>query len=162
MHHYIRTATIQSYKHPTHPTNRKNLIAALLSFAILAALGFAGCKMGGGGHSGSGMKPVTIAWDAVTTNSDASPMGDLSGYRLFWSTASFNRGGSFLSFSAVQSDSSIFRADTAAPQTQTTIELNPGTYYLRLVAFDTAGNYSGFNVGDSGQDTELVVTVKDD
>jgi hypothetical protein len=131
---------------------------AICAFILALTLS---CANGSGGGSNNDNKSVDvrITWDAVMKNMDGSDIHDLSGYRVFWSQTSFKRSGSYLSLAAMQGDSSIKHQDAGADETEATLSLTPGTYYLRLVAFDTSGHYSALNLDASDQDTELVTTV---
>lgn len=123
----------------------KNTILALPLFLLIACFFtfFSGC---GGGGSGSGSDPpvdptprsVTIAWDAPTMNEDGTPITDLAGYTVYYGA-----------LSGEYTDS----IDVIPPDTTATIgDLSPGTWYVAISAFDTAGYESDLSV-------ELVVQV---
>lgn len=102
---------------------------------------------------------VTVLWNSVTTNVDGSSLSDLGGYRLYHSTRSFNRGG-FLTPAQAQAAADIRRVSAGQGATSMIVDLAEGaTHYLRLTAFDTSGNESGFNVGSTGQDVELTLPL---
>jgi hypothetical protein len=135
--------------------------AIVVLAGALLALAPAGCKETGGG-SDPGPRDVTVAWDAVTENADSSPIGDLSGYALFWSTKSFKSAGSYMTLEEMQADASVAKKSVGSSATEATLSLEPGKYYLRLAAFDSEGLYSAPNLDSGGADTELELTVTDD
>ncbi len=72
---------------------------------------------------------VTISWDAVTTNSDGSPITDLAGYRILHGTTS-----------GAYSDSVTLGLVTSYVWDG----LLPGfTHYFVVQAFDTSNQFSG-------------------
>lgn len=74
---------------------------------------------------------ATLAWDAPTTYADGTPISGLSGYKLYLGTAS----GSYSQ-----------NIDVGNQTTYTVNNLADGaTYYFVVMAYDTAGNESGFS-----------------
>lgn len=103
---------------------------------------------------------ITLDWNAVTTNSDGSPLSDLAGYTVYQSTTRFQRSGVFLSTTQATADTSIQRINISAPTTTYTTLLVPGTtYYFRVAAFDTVGNQSAFNLDNNGFDVEISTVI---
>ena len=104
---------------------------------------------------------VTLDWDAVTTNSDGSPITDLAGYTLYRATSSFNRGGVWLSTTQANAMSSITKhqINGAVTTFQVTNLSGATTYFFRLTARNTAGMHSGFNVNTSNADVEVSTTT---
>jgi len=99
--------------------------------------------------------PVTLEWDAVTTNQDDTPLTDLAGYRLFYQNTSFNKWGGMTVAEAL-ADSKVKKVITVGSKTSITVDLDPGqNYFFRFTAYDTSGNNSGFNVDGSGNDVEI-------
>jgi hypothetical protein len=84
---------------------------------------------------------VTLDWEAVTRNADATPIADLAGYRVFLATYSLQ------SMTTGQAMASGTVTKVAAGNALTrAVTLNEGTtYYFRLTALDNAGNQSGFS-----------------
>jgi len=77
-------------------------------------------------------KKTTLSWLAPTTNVDGSPLTDLGGYKLYWST-----------ISGVYSDADSRDLGNIL---LSSIPLNlTGTYYFVVTAYDIAGNESEFS-----------------
>jgi chitodextrinase len=76
-------------------------------------------------------RPVTLLWDAPTTNEEGAPLDDLAGYRLYYGTSTGNYTESF----------------DAANVTQYTVgNLPTGLYYyFAVTAYDTQGNESAYS-----------------
>jgi len=70
---------------------------------------------------------TTLTWIPPTTNTDGSPLTDLSGYKLYYGTTS----GSYST-----------TIDVGNVTTYTLTNLAYGTYYFSVMAYDTAGNHS--------------------
>ena len=70
---------------------------------------------------------TTLTWNPPTTNSDGSPLTDLSGYRLYYGTTSGHYTTSI---------------DVGNITTYTFTNLASGTYYFVVAAYNTAGNQS--------------------
>ena len=105
--------------------------------------------------------PVTMEWNAVTTNANASPVTDLAGYRIYHSKQSFNRNG-WLTTAQATAAANITRVPVAANQNRATLELTKdSTYYFRLTAYDSTGNESAFNLSNTGANEEVSVKVTD-
>lgn len=73
---------------------------------------------------------ATLTWDAPSTNTDGSVLTDLSGYKVYYGTASRNYN----------------QQVNAGNVTSKTLTLADGaTYYFSVVAYDTSGNESNFS-----------------
>ena len=71
---------------------------------------------------------ITLEWSSPTLNADASPCIDLSGFMVYWGTAS----GQYTS------------SRDAGNAVEATIgNLAPGNYYFTISAYDSSGNESG-------------------
>lgn len=113
----------------------RNIAAVILMFAVgLATIGCGeavsidGIDTGGG--SGGGTNSLMVNWTAPTTNEDGSNLEDLAGYRLYYGT----RSGQY--------------SQVITVGTYTTAEignLESGTYYLAVTAYDIFGNESDFS-----------------
>ncbi|MFZ5998105.1 MAG: fibronectin type III domain-containing protein, partial [Nitrospirota bacterium] len=74
---------------------------------------------------------IQLAWNPPTTNSDGTPITDLAGYRIYYSTVS----GSYPQY-----------VDVGNRTTYTITNLAPGTtYYFVATAYNTAGGESGYS-----------------
>lgn len=72
-----------------------------------------------------GISKVALAWVAPTTNTDGSPLTDLSGYRIQYGT------------SASDLATSVYQQTLAT--TWTSPDLTPGTWHFAVRAFNTMG-----------------------
>ncbi len=76
-------------------------------------------------------RPVTLLWDAPTTNEEGAPLDDLAGYRLYYGTSTGNYTESF---------------DVANVTQYTVGNLPTGLYYyFAVTAYDTQGNESAYS-----------------
>ncbi len=75
-------------------------------------------------------RSVTLSWDAPTTNTNGSSLTNLSGYKLYYGTAS----GSY---------SQTVTVNTGTTTTLT--NLSPGTYYFTVTAVNSNGTESVFS-----------------
>jgi uncharacterized protein YjdB len=75
-------------------------------------------------------RSATLTWDAPTTNTDGTALSDLKGYKLRYGTASGNYGTTI---------------DVSNVTTYTINNLSPGTYYLVVSAYNTAGTESDYS-----------------
>jgi len=76
---------------------------------------------------------VTLAWDAPTTDAAGNPLGDLSGYRLYYAIAG----------STAAADSNMVEVGDT---TQVTVNNLPaGDYVFAVTALDMMNNESGFS-----------------
>ena len=82
---------------------------------------------------------VTLTWDAPTTNSDNTALTDLSGYRVYMSTAS----GQYNSGNIVKNNIPASSSTGGVTETTTVDNLPNGTYYFVVTAYDIYGNESG-------------------
>ena len=71
------------------------------------------------------------SWSVPTQNTDGSPLTDLTSFRLYYGQASGNY------------TSTVEISDPTA--TSYVLELQPGTYYFSLTAFNAAGEQSDFS-----------------
>lgn len=83
---------------------------------------------------------VTLAWDAVTTNVDGTPVTDLAGYRVY------------MAYTSIADDAPKIDAVADVPADQMTAVADVGplpspgaTVYFRATAYDTSGNESGYS-----------------
>ena len=75
---------------------------------------------------------ATVSWDIPTTNADGSDLDDLAGFNIHYRLAS----GNF-------SDTEVINDNTATSAVIT--DLQPGTWYFAVSAFDRAGNRSALS-----------------
>jgi hypothetical protein len=76
-----------------------------------------------------GTKSATLSWKPPTVNSNGSALTNLAGYRIYYGTSA----------------SALTRAITinsVGVTTEVITDLNPGTYYFALMAFNAAGTES--------------------
>jgi hypothetical protein len=107
--------------------------------------------------------PVSGMAASITLEWDANTEPDLAGYWIYYAPKSLLK----LTPTQADADSSVTKIYVAAPATTYTISSLPEgqAYFFRLMAEDTSGNKSGFNVvsggNRAGADTELAVTLGD-
>jgi len=75
---------------------------------------------------------ATVSWDIPTTNADGSDLDDLAGFNIHYGLASGN-----------YSDTEVINDNTATFAVIT--DLQPGTWYFAVSAFDHAGNRSALS-----------------
>ena len=75
---------------------------------------------------------ATVSWDIPTTNADGSDLDDLAGFNIHYRLAS----GTF-------SDTEVINDNTATSVVIT--DLQPGSWYFAVSAFDQAGNRSALS-----------------
>jgi hypothetical protein len=75
---------------------------------------------------------VTLRWDAPTTSADGSPLTDLAGYKVYWSTTQ----GSYANSATL---------NNPGVTTYVVDQLTPATWYFVVTAFDTSGNESKYS-----------------
>lgn len=100
---------------------------SVMRCAFLASiLTVTACAGSGGGSASPGLGSAKLAWTAPTTNTDGSPLSDLSGYRIYYGTAPSSLGR---------------RIDVNNPSaiTWTVTDLAPGTWYFALTAVNNGG-----------------------
>jgi hypothetical protein len=122
---------------------RHSTSAGRLGTGLLALFFIAGCRAGGAGEAGltgptgapttppppeSARRSITLTWNPPTTNEDGSPLTDLAGHRLYYGTISPLTAGNSTS------------VDVGAKTTHTIADLEPGTYYVSVSAYDTRAN----------------------
>ena len=73
-----------------------------------------------------------LTWEAPKTNADGTPIDDLKGFKV-------HRG------SAPGAYSEADTIDVGNVLTYTVENLEPGTHYFAVTAYDTSGNESGFS-----------------
>ena len=85
---------------------------------------------------------VTLTWDAVTQNTDNTPITDLAGYRVFMSntSGSYCRTGLSPQYDFTACDNTNMRETVAPPYIWT--NLTGGTYFFVVSAHNTSGNHS--------------------
>jgi uncharacterized protein YfaP (DUF2135 family) len=119
----------------------KNKILIKLSIITSLILVIAGCGGGGSGGSGGGGSTTTtnttiatgsviLSWDAPTTNSDGSQLGDLAGYKVYYGNSSGNY------------TDSVDVGNIAGASVST---LTSGTWCFSVTAYDTSGNESDYS-----------------
>lgn len=116
------------------------VILLILLFPIVNLTGCGGSDVTGGYDSifyNDAVKPVSLAWDAPSTNEDGSSLNDLAGYIVYYGLSSRNYTASV--------DVSTFTSCEIS-------QLSPNTYYFTVSAYDTSGNESDYS-------RELVVVV---
>ena len=84
------------------------------------------------------LREALLSWQAPTKNVDGSTLTNLSGYKIYYGTASGN----------YTQTVSVAGAST----TQWTLALAPGTYYFAMTALDASG-------GESSRTNEVSKTV---
>lgn len=117
-------------------------------FLLVLLLIIFGCGGGGSGSSGGGVtvsggsgsssggsdstavSSATLSWDAPTTNSDGSPLTDLTGYKVYYGTSS----GSYTE--------SVDIGNTTGSVVD---GLSAGTWCFAVTAYDTSGNESDYS-----------------
>ncbi len=72
-----------------------------------------------------------LTWDPPTTNADGTPLTDLSGYKVYYGTASGNYG-------------TVINVGNVTSYTVASLTSNV-TYYFATTAYDTSSNESGFS-----------------
>lgn len=76
-----------------------------------------------------------LYWDAPTTNVDGSPLTDLAGYKIYWSTTS----GGYTDANSKDVGNVLTISTQNVTGSSTTV------YYFVATAYDTAGNESDFS-----------------
>jgi hypothetical protein len=99
------------------------LFCCFTSFAILNLVLF---LYAGKVYSGL----ATLSWDPPTTNADGTPLTDLAGYKVYYGTVS----GSYSQ-----------NINVGNITTYTVADLNNGTYYFAVTAYNTSGNESEYS-----------------
>ena len=87
-------------------------------------------------------RPTMLTWDPPTTNTDGTPLTDLSGYKVYWSTTSG-------SYSDVKSKDvgNVVKADIKVITGSYDVD-----YYFVVTAYDTFKNESAFSNEVSSKD----------
>jgi hypothetical protein len=108
--------------------------AALVLVALLS-----GCNDPGSGTAsangtpgGSGSGSVTLSWEAPTSNTNGSPLTDLSGYRIYYGASPTDL-------------SQTVEITTVGIQTYVLDDLPSGTWYFAVIALSSSGNESGLS-----------------
>lgn len=104
---------------------------------ITAIPSSASSSSGSSGSSGSTSANLVVTWNAVTTNSDASPISDLAGYKVKYGTTS----GVYTT-----------TVDVGNTTTHSFVGMTSGTYYFVVTAYDYSGN-------ESSPSSEVIKTV---
>ena len=100
------------------------LILGLFLVGCGEAVSVNGIDTGGGGSNS-----LMLAWSAPTTNEDGTPLEDLAGYKLYFG----NQSRQYTQVITLGSDTTAELAN-----------LQSGTYYVTVTAFDIYGNESDF------------------
>jgi hypothetical protein len=103
----------------------KKLFSVLFLLLVLVSA-VTGC---GGGVTQTTSGPVTLSWDAPTTNTDGFPLTNLAGYKIHYGT-----------------QSGIYTATiTIGNVTHYAFTLPSGTYYFAVTSYDMLGSESSFS-----------------
>ncbi len=107
-------------------------IFRFLAFCLIAVFSLSSIECGGGGGDTSSVPEtgITLAWDAPTTMTDGSPLTDLGGYKVYYGTSTRNYTASI---------------DVGNFTTASLGNISPGTWYIAVTAYDTAGNESDYS-----------------
>jgi hypothetical protein len=81
---------------------------------------------------GTSTGSATLSWTPPTTNTDGSPLANLSGYRVYWGTASGDYPNSVT-------------LNSSGLASYVVENLGPGTYYFVVTALSSAGTESSFS-----------------
>lgn len=103
-----------------------------------------------------------ITWDAVTQNSDGTPITDLEGYRVYYNQSSKPStcpSGYATGSVEVGNDTDIYTDEAAWSSDPLTLG---GTYYFAVTAYDTSGNESGCATLASGASDSKKVSYPGD
>lgn len=115
----------------------KTLLGSVLLIMSLTGCGGSGVSTSGGSSGGSGDIGIvtggaaSLSWTAPATNSDGTPLNDLTGYRIYYGTSSGQYSNSV--------DVGTFTSSVISGLTV------GETYYFVVTAYDTAGNESGYS-----------------
>lgn len=82
---------------------------------------------------------AALSWTAPTTNSDSSPLTDLSGYKIYWGTSARTGTSAPGGYSGTAVD-----VHNVTSYTMDSIG-DTGATYFSVVAYDTSGNESSFS-----------------
>lgn len=82
------------------------------------------------GSNGDSSATADLAWDAPTTNADGTLLADLAGYKIYYGNAS----GSYSEAVTVGAVTNYVLTDLA-----------PGTYYIAVTAYNSAGAESDYS-----------------
>ena len=121
---------------------RQSTTAVRLGFYLLLFLFVAGCRGGTTGDGGltgpSGSSPqspsqpaprsITLAWDPPSENEDGTPLTDLAGHRVYYGSTS------------PLTDGNRTSVDVGTATMHTIVDLEPGTYYVAVAAYDASAN----------------------
>ena len=124
------------------------MLKVLLLITLAITMSVCGCNCGGGGDSANQNnkdinKSVTLLWDAPTTNMDGSLLTDLAGFKIYYRIPSADE----------YSDPIIVPMESASCKMSRKImqctyivnNLNPGTYYFALTAYNDNGAESHYS-----------------
>lgn len=128
------------------PTAHQIPFSSATRWSLLMSLGaISACEGGGGvtGDNGSGdpVEPsgprvtgsARVTWFAPTTNEDGSPLADLAGFKIYYAT----------SHASLPNTSIEIRNPSAV--TWTVANLESGTWFFAVTAFDASGDESRFS-----------------
>ena len=79
---------------------------------------------------GGGANSLMLSWNSPTTNEDGSPLNDLAGYKLYYGSQPGQ-------YTRVVTVGDFMQAEIS--------DLNSGTWYLAVTAYDMYGNESSFS-----------------
>ena len=116
-------------------------VLSIIFLAVLMLIVLSGC--GGGSILGQSVNSVTLSWDAPTTNTDGTPLSDLSGYIIYYGTFS----GDYTSSEDIGLSGCVAPAPSVPHTcTYTVTGLTPGvTYYFAATAYDVFYNESDYS-----------------
>ena len=80
----------------------------------------------------TGSRAATLSWEAPTSNTNGTPLMDLSGYRIYYG-------------SSAQDLSHTIQIGTTGLQTYVIDDLEPGTWYFAVVALASNGAESNLS-----------------
>ena len=121
-HRGIRMSIITSVIRYTQVVPRY-LFVGLLAFAVIT--------LSISSPYGAYGAQATLTWNAPATNTDGTPLTDLSGYKIYYGTASGNYSQTI---------------DVGGITSSTVSNLTDGTtYYFAMTAYDTSGNESAYS-----------------
>lgn len=115
----------------------RSVLVCMVLFAVVSLT--AGCAGGGGGGSAALSNPgsggafagsASLAWDAPSANTNGTSLTDLRGYKVHYGP----------------SPGSYTQTVDAGDVTAFTLQnLAPGTYYITVTAYNSAGAESSFS-----------------
>ncbi|MEW6003368.1 MAG: fibronectin type III domain-containing protein [Nitrospirota bacterium] len=110
-------------------SRQEKALSLIIITSFFISLVFYNCGGGDDDKNGSS-NSATLGWEAPTTNADGSLLTDLAGYKIYYGTVSGN-------YTAV--------IDVGNIRQYKVKDLEPGTYYFAVTAYDTARNESDYS-----------------